>query len=205
MKRNSTLNNRVVAALAVISCVLFLSPSARADKKDLIVNKGAVIKGAGAPNGGLCASVDGNIVTNCGFESGDFAPGWSYTGDPTYVGVSTTPPPTFMPYSGAYAAFFGPIGDLGCISQSLITPAFYYDFSAYFANTGIPNELQIWWDGAIVSDSVDLPDFPYTFGSLSALYTPGNPTELKLCFRNDPSYIDIDDIVVTETPASPKK
>src|SRR5262249_38368124 len=137
--------------------------------------------------------------------TGDFT-GWLQSGDPSFTGVRTDSFGIGFPNSGAYAAFFGPIGDLGCISQMLGTPAFYYDVGAYFANQGIPNELQISWEGNIVFDATDLDDIlTLTFGVLPALYTPGNPTELKFCFRNDPSYINLDDVIVTETPASPKK
>jgi hypothetical protein len=55
----------------------------------------------------ICDSISGNIVTNCGFESGSFS-GWSVTGNlygginGNYIGVDSS-----NPNSGAYEAYFG--------------------------------------------------------------------------------------------------
>ncbi|MBV9760779.1 MAG: hypothetical protein JO340_09460 [Acidobacteriaceae bacterium] len=60
-----------------------------------------------AKGASLCDSVSGNIVSNCGFESGSFS-GWSVTGNllggvnGNYVGVDSS-----NPNSGNYEAYFG--------------------------------------------------------------------------------------------------
>jgi len=67
----------------------------------------------------LCAVASpafANLVANPGFETGDFA-GWTQSGDTSFSGVDGNP------QSGTFAAFFGPIGGNGFISQDLATMA----------------------------------------------------------------------------------
>src|SRR5215831_15760142 len=100
MKRTSILYNGALAALAVIACALFLSPSAQAEKKNFTPTP-VRVGGNDGLNGGTCAGVPGNIVANCGFETGDFT-GWLQSGDPSFTGVRTDPFGIGFPNSGAY-------------------------------------------------------------------------------------------------------
>ena len=123
------------------------------------------------------------MATNCGFESGDFAPGWGYTGDfLTFVGVSPHPPPTGTPGSGLYGAFFGPVGVVGCISQMVMTPGSSYDISVLVANRDSPNEFQVWWDGTMISDSVDMATFDYRTMFWNNNPHAGEPHRIEVLF-----------------------
>ena len=64
----------------------------------------------------ICQGVAGNLVANCGFETGDFTGGWSLTGNTGFTGVSSSAPYVF---SGTYGAQLGPIGSDGFLTQDL--------------------------------------------------------------------------------------
>lgn len=63
--------------------------------------------GSAAKAASICDSISGNIVNNCGFESGSFS-GWSVTGNllgginGNYIGVDSS-----NPNSGNYEGYFG--------------------------------------------------------------------------------------------------
>lgn len=184
----------MVGVAAVFTLVFCLS--ARAEKKVPPQKNGLVQNG-----GSICDSTDGNIAANCGFETGDLPPEWTYKGDPTFVGVDSGD----VAHSGTWGGYFVPVGDLGCITQTLDTPALFYDLSAWIRNFANPNELQVWWGGTLVDDQIDMKDFDYRQMSWPGIETPDSTTDLMFCFRNDPDYIYIDDIVVTESAGAPSK
>lgn len=59
------------------------------------------------------AAADGQVVTNGGFETGDFT-GWSVSGQTIFAGVDN-----FDAYSGAYGAYLGGTGGTVTLSQTL--------------------------------------------------------------------------------------
>ncbi|HYR56231.1 MAG TPA: hypothetical protein VEM39_08935 [Myxococcaceae bacterium] len=170
----------------VVLCFSFLAQAGKVTVKALPSKSGAV-NGIGS----ICDNVPGNLVANCGFETADFT-SWAQSGNLAYTGVDTS-----SANSGMYGGFFGPIGDLGFITQTLPTTAGQtYSLTYYVSNTSNPNELLVSWDGMIVSDDADIPDSPYMSVTVDGLIASGDLTDLTFGFRNDPSYIDLDDVSV---------
>jgi hypothetical protein len=78
----------------------------------------------------ICDGVVGNLVTNCGFETGVFAP-WIWTGNTGATGVTTG-----YAYSGTYGAQLGPVGSDGFLTQTLPTVAGTVNLSFYLMSPG---------------------------------------------------------------------
>lgn len=135
------------------------------------------------------------LITNGGFETGDFT-GWTLV-DGGFTGVAPTPPG-----KGTFAAFFGPVGQLSTISQTLATTAGdLLDISFFLENhagSG-PNFFSVALDGvelfsfnnfpiALTLD-VDIPDV-----------VAGDNSVLTFAFRHDPSFWYLDDVSVLSEP-----
>src|SRR5437879_1853568 len=116
----------------------------------IAVVMGAIVSGLGSGSAiavpSICDSVTGNLVSNCGFETGTFA-SWTQSGNTGFTGVSGGG----VENSGASGAFFGPVGSLGFITQVLSTTAGgTYDLTFWLrADAGTPNRFQASWNGAI--------------------------------------------------------
>ncbi len=64
----------------------------------------------------ICDGTPGNLVANCGFETGSFS-SWSHTGNLGFTGVS--PYPSNYVNSGLFGAQLGPIGSDGFLTQNI--------------------------------------------------------------------------------------
>jgi hypothetical protein len=148
----------------------------------------------------ICNAVSGNLVLNCGFETGTDAD-WVFT--PAVIGTSFMILPG-APYanSGEYGSTFGAIGPFDdTLSQTLSDPAGYsYNLSFYlFNDSTAPGQADFhaYWDGVdIFNASSDA--FPYTQFTFTVVGT-GNDT-LTFAGRQVPSFYALDDIVVTKGP-----
>jgi hypothetical protein len=149
----------------------------------------------------ICGSAPGNLVTNCGFENGDFN-GWLFTGNTSFAGVSLGFFDGFLPNSGSAFAFLGPLGSDGFLSQSLATiPGRSYNISWYLGSDGgTPNDFSVQWNGVTVFLQTDIPS---TSGAMN-LHTVtekalGGDT-VTFGFRNDSGFLALDDTSVVLSP-----
>src|SRR6185369_13262830 len=71
-----------------------------------------------------------NFITNGGFETGNFS-GWTQSGNTGFTGVNGG-----SAHSGSFGAFFGPVGSLGFISQTVNLAAGTYRLSYFLNNDG---------------------------------------------------------------------
>ena len=137
--------------------------------------------------------VPGNLVQNCGFETGDFT-SWLQSGNTGFTSVST-----FYAFSGNYGAQLGPVGSDGFLSQFVGDNSTQYFVSfALYNDGGAPNDFTVYWNGTDVGpDLVDAANFSYTelSGILSGNSGAGS-NEITFAFRQDPSYWGLDSVVV---------
>lgn len=158
---------------------------------------GAAVAAAGLAVGiGAPGPAAANIMTNGGFETGDFT-GWLTLENFSFSGV-TCPGPGLVP-EGSCAAFFGPFGADGTLAQVLNTAVgHYYNVTFDFAASGDdPSDFSVMWGNQTLISLTD----PLTSGgafqafSFSALATSANTT-LAFSFRDDPGFLFLDAVSV---------
>ena len=163
----------------------------------IAVVMGAIVSGLGSGSAiaTICEAVPGNLVSNCGFETGDFT-SWTQSGNTVFDGVSGGT----RANSGSFGAFFGAVSSLGFITQNLSTTVGgTYDLAFFLeADAGTPNRFQASWDGAIISALTinNTPGFPYTLFTFAGLTASTASTPLQFGFRHDPSFFAFDDVSV---------
>jgi subtilase family serine protease len=150
-------------------------------------------------------TVYGNLVLNGGFETGNFT-SWSLSGgDPGDSLVDNGSYSGILPHSGSYVAALESIGSLSYLSQTLATTA----GTAYLLSLWLdspdgltPNEFLVSWNGNTLFDETNIPAIGWT--NLHFLVSAaGTSTVLEFGFRDDPSYLGLDDIsVVAAQPAT---
>jgi PEP-CTERM motif-containing protein len=169
---------------------------------------GAIVSGLGSGPAvalpSLCDSIPENIVSNCGFETGDFTD-WTQSGNTGFTGVSNVATDPVDVHSGDWGAFFGPVDSLGFIAQDLLTTlGEMYDLMFWLrADGGEINRAEVSWDEAIVFSIDNAPDFPYTLFTVPGLFASTASTELKFGFRHDQAFFSLDDISVRAAAAVP--
>lgn len=159
-----------------------------------------VVTAASAWGQSVCDGVGGNLVTNCGFETGDFT-GWTQSGVLANTGVTN-----FNPHSGNEAAFLGALGSDGFLSQNVGTNGTLYHVSFFlFSDGGTPNNFTVSWNGVDIGpDLVNAGSFPYTLFSFVVAGNAGaGSNSLTFAFRQDPNFWFLDDVVVTSAVPEP--
>ena len=141
----------------------------------------------------ICDNTPGNLVLNCGFETGDFT-GWLVTGNTgaTFVNGGG------YANSGNIGAQLGPADSDGFLTQTLPTVAGPVNLSFYLISPGgTPNDFTVNWDGIDIGpDLLNAGAFTYTQYSY-VLSGMGSDT-LQFQYRQDPAYWGLDDVVVTQ-------
>jgi hypothetical protein len=147
----------------------------------------------------LCDAMAGNLVQNCGFETGDFT-NWTLTGNLGFTGVAGN----FAgmdPNSGNFQAYWGAIGSDTSAAQTLATGVgTNYVFSFYVANFGgTESDFTAFWDSTPLLSFVDSGSQPYTLYQYQVVGT-GSDT-IDFSFRQDPAFWLADDISVVDATA----
>ena len=140
----------------------------------------------------ICNAASGNLVANCGFETGDFT-GWKLRNNDGFtlvVGNQVTGDAN----SGGFYADLGTAFTTVTIQQTLADGPGAYTFSFAFASGG-GGAFTAMWDNQVLLDLVNAPATPYTEYSFSVTGI-GNDT-ISFVSRNDYNFDALDDVMVT--------
>ena len=134
-----------------------------------------------------------NLVTNPGFETGDFT-GWTNNSGGNFVNTGNA-------YDGTYSAWMGAVGSDGSFQQSITTSVGQlYSVSFYLLNQGgTPNDFTASFAGVTVYTITNAGAFPYTLETGSVTAT-GSSSLLLFSARQDPSFWQVDDVSVVAVP-----
>ncbi len=157
-----------------------------------------------------CSSAPGQLVQNCGFETGDFT-NWTLTGENTSasfdVGVDG-----FEPFQGNFAAFLG-TNSSQTISQTFATTfdqLYLVTFELVNEPNPIPgngtNNLSLSENGITLFSETNVfqPDGDFDYSLVTAIFSArSSSTTLSFTGANPNSFFDIDDVSVTTTTPEP--
>jgi hypothetical protein len=136
------------------------------------------------------------LVQNGGFESSNFSP-WTQSGNTEFTSVSANN--SLYAHSGNFGTQLGPVGSLGFISQTLSTKPGQTNFLSLWLDSpdGLsPNEFKVFWNRVIIFDQTNIGAIGWTNLQFAVVSTETN-TVLRFGFRDDSSYLGLDDITVT--------
>jgi hypothetical protein len=150
----------------------------------------------------ICSNVAGNLINNCGFETGDFS-GWTQGGNTSFTEVTGSLTvggggTTFDPNSGNFQAELGPSGSDGTLAQQFATTVGnVYQVSFYMAGEGGEgSDFSALFNGTTLLATGDpAPQQFYTLYSFNVTATTSLST-LQFAFRNDSSFQLLDDVSV---------
>jgi hypothetical protein len=137
------------------------------------------------------------LVVNGGFETGNLS-GWAQGGNTSHTGVGSNAA------SGSYAAYMGPVGSLGSLSQSFVTaPDQSYEFSFDLQNEGgSPSSFEALFDGVSQLSLINPAGFDYTHYSFNVTALNALST-ITFQFRQDPSFFNLDNVSFQTVAGSP--
>lgn len=133
-----------------------------------------------------------NLVTNGGFETGDFT-GWTSTGSTSFDGVQC-PGPGPTVFEGNCSAFFGPVGTTGGISQAvsgLTVGAPVLISFAFLPDGGNPSSFSASFGGVSLVSLTNPAASAYQLFSFGTRATSTSEM-LAFSFRDDPGFLFLD-------------
>ena len=139
------------------------------------------------------------LVTNGGFESGDFT-GWTVVDPSDFTEIGSEPA---LAHAGTYHANLGAFGLLGSLSQALTTTAgssYTLAFSLANDSTAAGGEFDVFWNGVSVFSLTSTTPFSYVTYTLDNLLATGPATTLDFRYRNDDDFFRLDDVSVGAIP-----
>ncbi len=153
---------------------------------------------------GAPATFAQNLLTNGNFGTGDFT-GWTTGGNFTDSGVTSG---AFYDYTGGqggstYYAYLGPVSTPGTLSQTFSdTAGAQYTFSFWFASVGDnPSSFSASWDGNTLL-SLTNPNTGANWSQYTYTETGTGSDTISFSFRDDPGYMALDNVSVTEQTSS---
>ena len=154
--------------------------------------------------GTITAVFNSGLVVNGGFETGGFT-GWTLISPNFTTKVDNGAISGIPPYSGNFEAASDAFGALDYLSQTLATtPGASYTLSLWLDSPdGVtPNKFLVSWNGNILFDQRDMPALGWT--NLQFLVSAtGASTVLQFGFRDDNSYLALDNVSVLPSQSAP--
>lgn len=145
--------------------------------------------------GGLSSVATAELVTNGGFETGDFA-GWTQVGDTGATSVWNV-----GSYEGTFNAYFGPSSPGGITQVLSANAGDPLDVSfAYLVETdSLPNSMSVSLGGITIFTLADHTNTAWSVFTTNIVSPVANP-ELTFTFTNPPSFYDLDAVSVNVVP-----
>lgn len=145
----------------------------------------------------LTLQVWSSLIQNGGFESANFS-GWNQSGNTgsTFVGLAP------YVYTGEYGAQLGAGGSLGYLSQTVPTvtgQAYLLSLWLYSPDGKYPNEFRVSWNSQVLFDQTNIGPIDWTNLAYVTQAT-GTTSVVQLGFRDDPSYLGLDDVSLLAVP-----
>ena len=134
--------------------------------------------------GGFALPTQAQLITNGGFETGDFS-SWTVPASPfVYVG-------TGIAHSGTFGVGFSRVGSQDFISQTLTTVVGdNYTLDFWLGNVvGPPNLFTVSWNGSILAalTQTNAAAFAYAHFTATGLVATSTSTTLTFGGRHDPA------------------
>lgn len=149
-----------------------------------------------------CSSLSGNLVKNCGFETGDFS-GWTGTTTTNrFSGVDSS-----SPYQGNYEAYLGAQGTPTTLSQSLLTTlgqVYTINFALMNDTDGdptSPNYFSLNFGNILLFSETNVVASDYRLLSFQGIAT-GSSTTLSFSSLNTEGDFSLDNVSVVASPAA---